>query len=183
MITIRKGELAHNPKTDRIQPVSVELIKIRGKGGDWNCLFYDEATKGCTVYHHRPFACEVLKCWDPEELLDLVEKDTLTRLDILEETEEMYPYVLEYEKLFPCPDLNEITDWTEDAFLAQGVELEKKVNSDLFFRNRLVQKVGLELNEELFLFGRPLFQLLQPLGFTVVQSHAGVQLQYRKRKN
>lgn len=180
LITIRKGELAHNPKADAIRPVSCELIKIRGKAGEWTCLFYDESTRGCTIYHHRPFACTLLKCWDPKELLDLVEKDTLSRFDILEETEPMYSSVLEYERLFPCPDMLEIAGWLEDDFKEKGVGLEKVVNDDLSFRDRLVREKSLELNEELFLFGRPLFQLLQPLGFSVVQGPTGIRLLQRK---
>ena len=176
LITIRKGELAHNPRTDAVGPVSCELVKIRGKAGKWSCLFYDESTKGCTTYQCRPFACTLLKCWDPKELLDIVEKDTLSRFDILEETEPMYSTVLEYERLFPCPDMLDIASWTVDDFKVKGIGLEKVVNDDLNFRDHLVREKNLELNEELFLFGRPLFQLLQSLGFSVVQSPTGIKL-------
>jgi len=179
LITIRKGEFAHNPKTDKIQPVGCELVKIKGKGGEWSCLFYDEITLGCSIYHHRPFACTVLKCWDPKELLDLVEKDTLSRFDILEQSEPFYSYVVEYERLFPCPDMEEIARWTADDFKEKGETLKKRINDDLSFRNSLVRKKGLELNNELFLFGRPLFQLLQPLGFSVAQRIDGVGLNFK----
>ena len=37
LITIRKGELAHNPILKRLQPVKRELVKISGVGREWNC--------------------------------------------------------------------------------------------------------------------------------------------------
>ena len=181
LITIRKGELAYNPKTATLKPVSCELIKIKGQGGDWRCMFYDESVKGCGIYQHRPFACTVLECWNPKELLELVEKDTLTRFDILKENDPMYSFVVEYERLFPCPDLEEIAGWNKEVFQRQAGELENMVGDDLAFRNRLVRQHGLKLDDELLLFGRPLFQLLQPLGFSIIQGYNGIKLQFSKR--
>ncbi len=42
LITIRKGELAHNPLTQKIQPVTVELVKIVGTGRQWDCCYYNK---------------------------------------------------------------------------------------------------------------------------------------------
>jgi len=93
----------------------------------------------------------------------------------------MYSYVLEYDRLFPCPDMEAIAGWTEEVFKEKGPEMERLINDDLVFRDHLIREKGLALNDELFLFGRPIFQLLQPLGFSVVQSYTGVGLQFRKR--
>ena len=183
LITIRKGELAHNPRTDSIRPTGCELVKIRGRDGQWICHFYDASSKGCTIYEHRPYACTVLKCWDPEELLALVEKDTLSRFDILEDSHPLYPELLEYEEKIPCPDMAAIANWSQKDFEARGAGLEQLVNEDLRFRDRLVREKGLELDLELFLFGRPLFQLLQPLGFSVRQDPAGVRLQFDRNRD
>lgn len=182
LITIRKGELAYNPKTDTIGPVSCELIKIAGKGGEWSCLYYDESVKECKIYLNRPFACTILKCWNPKELLDLVENDTLSRFDIVDGNDPMYLAVLESDRLFPCPDMKEIAAWSEDIFNKQKAGLEKLINEDLNFRTQLVRLKGLALSDELFLFGRPLFQLLQPLGFSIVQGSNGIKLQFKKSR-
>ena len=42
LITIRSGELAHNPLTNSIQSIKRELVKISGVGRDWNCCFLEE---------------------------------------------------------------------------------------------------------------------------------------------
>jgi len=176
LITIRRGELAHNPLTDKIEPVVQELVKIRGTGGQWCCCYYDAARKGCSIYGNRPVACGVLKCWQPEQILALMGQDLLGRLDILEEDDPLRPYVLEYERLCPCPDMGEV-----EMNLAGQMEellpsLEMQVNRDIAFRDQVVGHLHLSLAQETFLFGRPLFQLLQALGVMVSESPQGLRL-------
>jgi len=176
LITIRRGELAHNPLIDRIEPVARELVKIRGIGGQWCCCYYDSAGKGCSIYGNRPVACEALKCWQPEESLALVGRNLLSRLDILEEDDPLRPYVLEHERLCPCPDMGEV----EKNLVGQPEEvlpsLEIQVNRDLAFRDQVIRQLDLSLAQETFLFGRPLFQLLQALGVMVSELPQGLRL-------
>ncbi len=183
LITIRRGELAYNPLSDRIEPVLAELVKIRGTGQDWCCCYYDPASKGCSIYGSRPVACGVLKCWQPEETLALVGQDLLRRLDILEEGDLLRPLVQEHERLCSCPDMRAVEknliDPTENVLRS----LETQVNTDLAFRDRMVREFNLSLTEELFLFGRPLFQLLQPFGVAVSESPQGLRLTIRKKNS
>ena len=106
LITVRKGELAHNPLTGRVQAVRVELVKIAGTGEDWRCSYYDAEKRGCGIYGHRPQACEVLQCWDTEAILALVEKDLLSRLDIVDPTEPLARLIGEHEERCPCPRIS-----------------------------------------------------------------------------
>ena len=121
-------------------------------------------------------ACGVLKCWQPEETLALVGQDLLSRLDILEEGDPHRLLVQEYERLCSCPYMGEVEknliDPTENVLRS----LEMQVNTDLSFRDRMVQEFNLSLTEELFLFGRPLFQLLQTFGVVVSESSQGLRL-------
>jgi len=177
LITIRKGELAENPLAGRIQPVIVELVKIVGTGRLWDCCYYDKDA-GCTVYNDRPQACRVLKCWDPEEILNLVEKDTLSRFDILEKDDPMVQVILEHERICPCDNLGFIQSNLGGLSDIFKNELEKRVRSDLRFRTRVIEDFHLKVSEELFYFGRPFFQLLQQLGARVFESPAGVSLRW-----
>ena len=176
LITVRKGELVHHPLYDGVRPAGCELVKVKGKGSKWCCLFLDESSNGCTIYQHRPYACSVLKCWEPEELLALVERDTLSRFDLLDSDDPMLAVVEEYEQKFPCPDMKALAGWSAGDFQDNGKDLEKIINNDLSFRNQLVIDYSLGVDDELFLFGRPLFQQLRPLGFSVVQRQGGVRL-------
>lgn len=178
LLTIRKGELAHNPLTGTLQPAGVELIKIRGKGRQWECCYYDE-NKGCTVYKNRPQACVLLKCWDTEEVLALVEKETLSRFDILLSDDPLIPQIKEYECTSPCPDFLSIRDNRSRLPAKQQRRLEEQVRDDLRFRTRVTGDFNLSLHEELFYFGRPLFQLLQPLGAIIQETRSGITLRWQ----
>jgi Fe-S-cluster containining protein len=179
LITIRKGELVHNPLAGKIQPATVELVKIVGTGRQWDCCYYDEDS-GCTVYEDRPYTCRVLKCWDTCEILDLVEKDTLSRFDILDKDDPLIAVIEEHERMCPCDDLGFIQSNFERLSDQQKNELEKRVRNDLRFRTRVISDFQLKLSDELFYFGRPFFQLLQPLGVRISESTMGVQLIWRK---
>jgi len=164
LITIRKGELAHNPLSDTLRPVKNELVKISGVGKDWNCCFFDPGEKGCVIYDSRPKACKSLKCWDTKEILELIEQDTLSRLDLIPEDEPIRAFVIEHDAAFPCPDMMKLM---EHGPSGDEAELEKRVNEELLYRTEIVSKFDLTLGEELFYLGRPLFHLLVSIGASV----------------
>ena len=166
LITIRKGEIAHNPLTNRLQPVKQELVKISGVGREWNCCFYQAEEKGCTIYDHRPKACRALECWDTAEIEELIEKDILSRLDLIEEDSPIRPYLREHESLFPCPDMELLLN---NGPSEKAEELEDLVNKEIVYRTKVVANFDLSLGEELFYFGRPLFHLFVAAGAEVVE--------------
>ncbi len=177
LITIRKGEIAHNPLTGSLLPIKQELIKISGVGRAWNCCFLDPGEKGCTIYDHRPRACRALACWDTKAIEELIEKDTLNRFDLIEEDNPIRPYVEEHERLFPCPDMA--------ALLSNGppenaAELEDLVNKEIAYRTGVVQSFDLSLGEELFFFGRPLFHLFVAAGAKVIEVEQRLIVSWQK---
>jgi Fe-S-cluster containining protein len=176
LITIRKGELANHPLTGRVQAIEYELVKICGTGRDWRC-FYFSTSRGCTIYASRPIACRTLKCWDPTEIAALVEKDTLTRLDILAGEDPFRPLVEEYERL--CPSFNmEPIRRSLSSGPSEGLldDLQRRVDADLNFRSRVVKDYDISLAEELFCFGRPIFQLLQAIGIGITETAGRIRL-------
>ncbi len=161
LITIRAGELAHNPLTGRLQPVKRELVKISGVGRQWNCCFLDPEQKSCTIYDKRPKACRVLKCWDTKEIEELIENDTIGRLDIVAENDPVRSFLVEHDALYPCPDMIALTT---DQKREQSDALEDLVNREISYRTQVVENFDFSLGEELFYFGRPLFHLLVSIG-------------------
>jgi Fe-S-cluster containining protein len=178
LVTVRRGELADNPGSGRVQATRVELVKIAGSGRDWRCRYYDETGKGCRIYGHRPLACETLKCWDTAAILALVEKDVLSRLDIVGPDESLRPLIVEHGELCPVPDLERLAAGMQGIGAAEREALRQLVARDLAFRDRVVRQLGLSLGLELFAFGRPLFQLLVPLGIRIAMTAAGPVLQW-----
>lgn len=181
LITVRRGELAFQPLVERPEPVSHEFLKLTGRNGTWCCAFYDEHSKGCLRYDHRPMACGLLDCTDTGPLLALAGQDLLTRFDCLAPDDPLLPLIREHEHCCPCPDLEAIgrnlaQTETGTALLA---DLETAVTRDLAFRSRVTASHRLSLAQELFAFGRPLFQLLLPLGVQAINTPAGIRLHYR----
>lgn len=176
LITIRKGELADHPLTGRVQAMENELVKICGTGRDWRCFYFSES-RGCMIYASRPIACQVLKCWDPTEISALVGRDTLTRLDILATGDPLRPLVEEYERLCSCPDMEAVRRSLQDGS-SEGLmnDLQTLVDADLNFRDRVVRDHGISLALEVFLFGRPIFQLLQAIGVDISETAGRIRL-------
>ena len=168
-ITLRKGEFAHNPVTEKIEAIPREIIKLRGTGGEWVCCYLDLGNKSCRIYKNRPLACRTLKCWEPKESLDLAGRDLLSRAMILQNERQLLELVMEYEEEFLLPDFTMLSQNLKKDTEKIIPMLEKMVNKDLIFRDKQVQQSSLVAKEELFLFGRPLFQLLQPFGLNVFQ--------------
>ena len=178
LITIRRGELADNPVAGGVRATRVELVKIAGSGRDWRCCYYDEAARGCRIYGRRPQACEALQCWDTAAILALVETDVLSRLDIVAVDDPLRPLIMEHERECPCPDLERLERGIAQLTERERAALQQLVARDLAFRDRVVRQLGLSLGLELFAFGRPIFQLLQPLGVRIGRSDRGLVLQW-----
>ena len=171
LITLRKGELAFSPLSGRPEPIQKELVKLAGKGKGWVCCFYDEEKSVCTIYSHRPLECRLLKCWDTEELLAVIGKDTLTRADIFEENDPLLPFIEIHEKecsVEAAEDLIAALLMKHDDTQALA-ELDALVRRDLALRSKAISEFGLSLEAELFIFGRPLFKILSARGFQFIK--------------
>ena len=170
LITLRKGEFAWSPVTDKVEAIETDIIKLRGTGTEWTCLYLDKASKGCHIYEKRPLACRILKCWEPEDTLALIGSDLLSRSGVLQNETTLLKLVEHYERDYSLPDFASLQLKLEKNPAELLKDLENSVNEDLAFRDEQVQHSATVASEELFLFGRPLFQLLPPFGIEVFQA-------------
>ena len=179
-LTLRKGEFAWSPTSEKAEPIETDIIKLKGVGNSWVCCFLDSTTNGCTIYTYRPVACRTLKCWQPEDSIALAGNDLLTRQMIVQDEAPLLQLLEEYETLFPVPDFVALTELQpqEQGTIVQ--ELEAQINNDLLFRDRFVNSMQECAKDELFLFGRPLFQLFQQMGYTIIQKGNRLCLQIRQ---
>ncbi len=178
LATVRKGELAFQPLAESATPVAREFLKLQGRSGSWTCLFYDDAAKACSIYQQRPVACGLLDCTAPEALLAITGKELLTRFDCIGDDDSLLSLVRRHEEGCPCPDMAAAETGLQAATGRSSLleELTRQVNVDLGFRNQAAGMRNLSVAEELFYFGRPLFQLLMPLGIQVRESSVGLEL-------
>ncbi len=178
LVTVNLGELAFQPLATSATPVVHEFLKLQGREGTWCCTFYDQTARGCHRYTDRPLACGLLDCTDTGPLLAIAGQDLLTRFDCIDHNDPILAVLLKHQLQSPCPDIQTISQDFEP--LATRVEflagLLEAVNLDLAFRTRTTSTFQLSVALELFYFGRPLFQLLLPLGIRAVNTPAGLRL-------
>ncbi len=167
LVVIRQGEPAYNPTSDAVEPASCEMLKIQGKAGSWQCLFYDAALKSCTIHDSRPLECRVLQCRDTTAILAVSGQDCLQRQDILADNDPLIPYLqamteCSWEKINALL----ITPSTEAIEAAEKILCE-----DLRLREQAITQLHLTLAQEFFYFGRPMFQ---------AWNHPGVMISLEK---
>jgi len=183
LVTIRPGETAFNPLTAQLEPVSHELVKVGGRGQDWACLFF-RAVPGasCGIYRQRPLECRLLKCWDTAELAAVVGKNTISRADIIKPADPLLRFIAIHEQQCSCRRLNELLaalpEAAAGAAAASGIlaGLTGLARRDLALRAQARAELGLSIAVELFVFGRPLFIILQSHGLAVREAAGAIQV-------
>jgi Fe-S-cluster containining protein len=180
LVTIRPGEIVLQPETGRPEITDFELIKIKGSGSDWCCRFLHPVKRTCTIYENRPFTCRLLKCWDPEDVLEVTGKKILSRYDLIGKQDPLRQLAEFYDQQFSLPDMIEIKVQLGSETRRGSVldDLRELCEKDLMFRSLAVERFRLPLERELFYFGRPIFQLLAPLGVNVRETAHGLELEY-----
>jgi len=178
LITIRQGELAYSPVTNDLRPTAMELIKTAGRGNDWTCCFFDEQTGDCSIYEYRPLECRLLQCWDTTPLEAVINRNTLTRTDIIPADDPILPLIAYHDQECSCVRLFELAAGLkqETANKATIAELTALIRQDLHIRSQAVALYTLPVAVELFYFGRPLFSLLHPFGLTFHEQNGTIHL-------
>ncbi len=99
----------------------------------------------------------------------------MNRFDLLSDDAPMLPLIREHEEECPCPDLRQLSKelGRGDGRVNLLEELAVMVNKDITLRKQANRSHGISLGMELFYFGRPLFQLLTPLGVQVRETVSG----------
>jgi Fe-S-cluster containining protein len=166
LITIRKGEPALSLPTGNPEPTQSEIVKIKGRGTEWTCLFFQEKGAKCTIYEHRPLECTLLKCWDTENLEKVGGRNLLSRYDIIPPYDPIIPFLKAIDEKCSLGNLAlHLSALNRENSRQQAMnELTSLVNTDLAIRSQAFADLHFSLNLELFFFGRPLFKILAQFG-------------------
>lgn len=178
LITIRQGEPLITLSGGNPQSAPADLIKIRGRGAEWTCLFFDRQNTACMIYDHRPLECALLQCWDTAELEKVAGENLLKRHDIIEMHDPVIPFIAEQNEQCPLHMLGKLlitATHAQDLFGAM-THLTEMVNADLAIRLRAREKLRFSLELELFYFGRPLFIILKQFGIMAREEHGALTL-------
>ncbi|MCK5229366.1 MAG: YkgJ family cysteine cluster protein [Desulfobulbaceae bacterium] len=180
LITVRKGEFAYTPVSGRFEPVITELVKIAGRGGDWSCPFLESGNNSCFIYDHRPLECRLQKCWDTSDLIAAIGKDTIVRSDIINPGDEILKVIETHERECSCVTAEKIVgSVSREPERAENLaELTELVRKDISIRVQAMSELGLPDAWEFFVFGRPLFKVLQPRGVMAYEADGRIHLKW-----
>jgi Fe-S-cluster containining protein len=179
LFTIRAGERVHDNVRDRVVSLQNEIVKIKGIGGSWTCLFYDSDTAGCRIYRQRPLECRALACWDPAELEHIYQQDRITREDLIGSIRGLWDLVQAHESRCSQEKLAGMISKLKiplDPFLT--VAIRECIGYDHHLRQLTVEKSGIAPALLDFLFGRPLQETVKMHGITVTKSGNRLQLRF-----
>ena len=178
LLVVRQGELGYNPATGKVEPVPVELLKIRGQDTSWTCLFLDNATLTCTIYAHRPATCRILECWAPAPLLATIYQDTLQRRDLLNPDDPIHALLDRHDRESPAAQWGVLLIQATAGNIAAADlgRLSALVRADLAIRAEAARLYGISMELEFFLFGRPLFTQLAGTHIVCIEENGEINL-------
>lgn len=168
LYTIRRGELVHDNVQGHLKPAASEIIKVKGKGSAWECVFFQKKDRSCGIYDHRPLECRMLKCWDTRDIEAVYEKDRLTRQDILSGIEGLWELIAGHEKQCGHDAINRALQDSDRAFKKQARELiAGAIQYDRAIRQLILENGNITPDMMDFLFGRPLTVTLKSMGIDI----------------
>lgn len=169
LVVIRKGELTYNPVSGAVEPASREMVKVAGKGDAWECYYYRDEDNSCSIYEHRFLECRLLKCWKPSEVLGVIGRNLIRRRDIVNLDDPALQIIEMHEKDCSLIDLKTCVDGIKSGHKISIIlgRLSKLVKRDIAIRSYALDEFGLKPEYELFIFGRPVKDILRIAGIVI----------------
>ena len=170
LFTIREGEPAHENIKGGMTRVPSDIIKIKGKGDTWRCIFLDEKDRSCQIYEKRPLECQMLKCWNTSDIEKIYLKDLITRKDLISEIKGLWELVEDHQKRCDYGLLEAlINDYKDDKTREEEEQIIEMIRYDVHLRELIVKKGNMDREMLDFLFGRPMLKTISMFGLIVQQ--------------
>lgn len=179
LVAVRHHEPSHEPLKNEILPSQSEFLKIRGQSASWTCVFFEPDSNGCSIYRTRPLECRLLFCRDTSSLEAVLGDDLLTRRDLLAADDPVLALLGQLDEDCPYELVNELLAGLRDQPVEVVEKLTALVRVDLAVREDFLHRYPERQPEEFFLFGRPLFLVLAPYGFQLIEGANGVALRIK----
>jgi Fe-S-cluster containining protein len=165
LITLRHGEIGFSNMTNDLVLLTEERVKVKEEPGSRQCLFFNPGDKGCRIYEDRPLQCRVMECWNPGDYQSLDSHRFLSRKELLSPDDPMIPVIEAHERRCAIPKLQEaLSNMVKGRASAQEEALDM-VLYDQHLRRLLEDQKGIVPENQAFLFGRPLQDLVRAFGF------------------
>jgi Fe-S-cluster containining protein len=171
LMTMRRGELAHDNVSGELIHLPEELVKIWGRGSSRTCALFDQEERSCTIYAHRPLECRALACWDPRELMEVYRRDRVTRWDILRPRSALVELVRVHEEQCPVELMGRYARRILDSGSRGDPDAVDRIaellGRDAAFRKLFRTRIGAAEQVTGFLLGRPLERVLPMFGLRI----------------
>lgn len=181
VVTLRAGEPALDQIRGQVLPLAAEILKLRGTGESWTCVFFDAGAKACGLYDRRPAECRALSCQDTSALAAMYDTDRLARRDLVPRGRGIVAVMNEHDALVPAariaPLAEALRTGGQEALDAEA-ELVRMALADRAFRKSLSERAGIASEYHDFFFGRGVETLFAAAGLALrADARLGLRVQ------
>ena len=168
--TIRKGEPIYDNVKDTIIFAESDIIKIKGVGSSWACVFLDLEDNSCRIYERRPLECRSLKCWDTREIEKVYAVDRLVRKDLISGIDGLWEFIEDHQQECSYQKIRLLLEAGKGNLENDAKEIVlEMIKYDLAVRPMIIEQGQLDPNLIDFLLGRPLIETISLFGLDVVK--------------
>jgi Fe-S-cluster containining protein len=169
--TLRRGEVVRNID-DTLIVIEQEMIKIKGQGESWSCMFFDNKQNACKIYHDRPVECRALQCWDLKGLRAVMARPNLQRADLVDPGDGLRRIIEAHEERCAYAVLDTAVKGLHEADSDKAAEkILDLLKYDDYMRLFLAKKLKMDPNVMDFFFGRPLKMTIRMHGLCVKEEN------------
>ena len=172
LYTIRVGEPVRDNVENRLIITDRELVKIKEREEGVGCIYYNEDAKACTIYEYRPIQCKALACWDESEFMRVYARPKADRRDFIRD-KIVLGLMNEHDKRCSYSELDKGVRQIEQKGEEAVGRILEALRFDHHIRAFSSKKLGIDLSEMDFLFGRPLTQTITMFGLKVIKKSDG----------
>ncbi len=160
LYSIRPGEPVWDNIAGRQAIAAEDIIKIKNRPDTTTCLFFNAVDRSCACYTVRPLECRVLKCWDPVGLIDIYDKERLTRKYILKNHRDMWEIAAAHQVMCDYDRIGQMVRDNDRPGLAHLIRYDRA------YRDLLVEKKVVQADVLDFLLGLPLAETVRRYGLS-----------------
>lgn len=176
LMTLRKGEPVLTPLMERPLYLTEERVKVREKPGTTTCVFLDEDTDRCTIYHDRPLQCRAQACWDESLARELLQETPLNRQKIFAGVGVLLEVMEEHDRR--CA-FDVLTRGFQQLADSEGEDVDDVIDALAFedhFRTTVSEQLKLPEDTQELVFGRSFRRLVRLFGYRVEDQEDGTHM-------
>jgi Fe-S-cluster containining protein len=173
LLTLRAGEIGFSNVSQDLVLLDEEQVKVKEKPGSRECLFLESGTGLCGIYENRPLQCRVMECWNPDLFYDQKAQKNLTRQELLNPDDSLVPIIESHSKRCSLDDLQKALTRAQRGFADAQEEALDILFFDQHLREYLDREQRISPENQVFLIGRPVSDLIRSFGFCIEEDSGG----------